>query len=222
MNVTTIVIGMRKCGKRRPGLYLEGGTEPSKDGVLDRFTLIDPPIKYDVPHHRAPRLVDAVAVLSRSPMEDWWVGSAKEREIKKSGEQWEIDLFGMPLRTRINIGVCEGASNAEDALHKIVGHIEFHHGIAGVFRDLTQTKIQEVKACAPIYVELNENLAHYVDRKSLISLVAISSSVWKLAFALPPNKKTMYVPTLSRMLVLLNLRADASAMLNMLGSEWSV
>lgn len=209
----TVISPVRKCGLRKVhGVYAIGGEEGSEDGVLDRFTLISPPIPYQVKVHRQARLVDAHMVLSRAPIDEWWFGSSKEAEIKKSGDAWAINVFGMTTTKRLMTGECQGAQDPEEALGILVSKIKYHPRIVDYFRDITRSDIHLSPRVTVHYEQLHEHLHGYVNTQTVGDLMGAQAAIWRIAFNMPPSKRYEHIPYLIRILALMNLPKDASAM----------
>lgn len=213
MTVRVVVTRVRGCGKRKThGVYAVGGGEGSPDGVLARFVRLNPPIPYPVKLHRGPRIVDAHAVLARLPMETWWAGASKDTEQKKSADAWAQETFGMTLHKRLETGECAGAKSADEAWATLAEQVRWSHRLADYFRELTLEKVQELPRVTPHYDRLHEHLLRYADDQQVGDLMGAQAALWRIGFTLPPAKRPAIVPLLMRMLVLLNLPKDASAM----------
>lgn len=212
MRIRTIVTKVRKCGKRKPGLYLVGGDGVSKDGVLARFTRISPPVPYQVKVHRSVRIVDAHAVLGRRSQEEWWAGQSRKTEEKKTGDRWALDVFGMTAKKRVTTGECANSESVEEALATLVGKITWSNRIVDYFRDLTVCKVQEIQTAAVHYEQLHEALHSYLGTKAVGDLIDAQAAVWRIAYNLPPRKRREVVPNLMRILVLMGLTKDATSM----------
>jgi len=212
----TLTIKIRKCGRRvKGGLYLIGGGEASEDGTLMFFNEINPPIPYQVPVHRGPRLVEANAVLARKPMETWWYGASKDTEEKKLADQWSLQTFGMTLSSRLNIGVTADAKTAQEAVAILVNRIKplgSSRRIIDHFRKLTIEKVQELPRVAEHYNRLHENLYEYFEKRTVNYLINVQASIWQIAFNLPPTRRTGVVEILAGFLALLNLGEDGMAL----------
>lgn len=211
----TIMSPVRKCGKRKPGTYLVGGTEGSPDGVLDRFTLLHPPVPYNVKLHRTPRLVDSDAILERRPLEDWWVGSSQKTEEKKAGDAWALETFGMPITKRIEVGECQGAKTPEEALAVLVNQVKWDNRIIKYFREMTISKVQEIALAAPAYNQFHENILRHTQTQTVGTLMGAQAALWRMAYAVPPSKRQTYIPNIARTLVVMGLTKDAAAMQHM-------
>lgn len=211
MKVKTVVTSVRKCGRKRPGLYLIGG-ESSEDGVLALFNIFNPPIPYQVRLHRSPRIVDTYAVMERQPMDKWWAGASKKTEITKAGREWALEHFGMTTEHRIHVGECKGCSGADEALALLVSKVAWNNRIADYFREITRDGIQELPRLAMPYNRLHEHLLTYTTTQEIGELILSQAGVWRIAYALPPSKRNKYIGNLARMLVLLGLPKDASAL----------
>ena len=104
MSIRIIHEKPRGCGQRKGGkVYLVA--EPSEDGQLALWTNIDPPIPYDGEEHRGYILLDLEALLPGEPLENYLVGSSADRLRREVLHEPEIELFGMPLRTRETTGI---------------------------------------------------------------------------------------------------------------------
>ena len=212
MSIRLITTSIRKCGYRKRGVYVVGGDSQDSSGVLARFTLINPPVPYQVKLHRGPRIVDGNAVLNRQPMNEWWEGSSKDTEQKKSGDQWALETFGMTVSKRLSVGECAGAADPDEALAILVSKIKWGNQIAHWFREMTRNKIQEVPRIVAEYSVLHEHLLKYTDNKQVGHLMQAQASLWRIAYSLPPTKRHLYIPFLMRILIVMGLAKDAGAM----------
>lgn len=214
MFIKEIETSVRRCGRRKAyGLYLTGGDDLSPDGTLLPFTKISPPIPYQVKFHRNLRLVDAVSVLSRMPMDQWWVGSSEKTEIKKSGDAWWVDVFGMTRRRRMSLGECVGATSGDQCMAILSEKIHWTSGLIDSFRSLTLTKISELPRLAASYEKLHVSLtAASRPTGNTNHLIEAQAAVWEMAFLIPPSKRSEYIPALVNVLAYLNLTKDAAAM----------
>lgn len=206
----------RGCGYRKEGgVYMIGGGEKSENGVLPMFTEINPPIPYSVQLHRSFRLVNAQAVLSRSPMDSWWIGASKDTEQKKNADAWAINTFGMTITKRLETGDCADAKDADEALAILVSKIKLDpndNRLYSYFQQLSRSRIQELPRVAEHYASLHEHLVKYANTKNLGSLVGAQAALWRTAYTIQPSKRPTYVPYLVRFLMLMNLTKDALAM----------
>ena len=99
----TITCSQRKCGRRKKGsAYLV--SEPGEDGILPLWTNIDPPVPYNGPMFRGLLQIDLDKLLARNG--DYLAGASAERQRHDTIQEPEIQLYGMPLRTRLGIGIC--------------------------------------------------------------------------------------------------------------------
>lgn len=206
----------RKCGRRKAGGVYLVSPETSPDGVLQQFTPIDPPIPYPVKAHRVPRIVDKVAVLARLPLEDWWYGSSKETEQEKSANQWALETFGMTLAQRLKTGECYGLTGPDDAIALLASKITLTNRakIVDLFRKLTHAKVQERPRTVQHYESLYENLAVFLGGEETIDrLMAAQAATWRIAYNTPPSEWVNVVTPLASILYLLNLKNDATALL---------
>jgi hypothetical protein len=213
MPAQEIRIQIRKCGRRtKGGVYAIGGGEGDPNGSLLQFTRLHPPIPYQVPLHRNARIVDAIKVLSREPMEEWWLGTSQETEIKKSGDAWAQDVFGMTGGKRLTVGECAGAKSLDDALAIIVSKVSFSPSIGQYFRSLSLSNVQEITRVTPHFEQLVDSLKTYTSTHTVGSLVEIQAALWRIAYNLPPSKRNKFLPDIMRILVVMNLGMDAVAM----------
>lgn len=104
MEMRTIVIHQRKCGKRKPG-HVYVVSEPGT-GELPIVTLIDPPIPYPAPQFRGIITVDVDMILAGEPYPTYLVGSSGLRMQKTIIREPEIAAYGMTLKRRQEIGIC--------------------------------------------------------------------------------------------------------------------
>lgn len=204
---------VRKCGKKKPGsFYVVGGEPVGEEGSSPVFTLLNPPIPYDVGVHRGARLVDDQAVLQRLPMEDWWYGASKETEIQKSGDEYWKTLFGMPLHKRLGRGVLAEVTKAEEGLTVLAGTVSYNHDLVRWYRQLTIDDVQNLPGAAIHCDAIRNNLAEFTQSNQVGYLVKTQAHIWMLAEAVPVSKRKVVLPTLIRMLMLLGLRDDTALM----------
>lgn len=211
MEIRLIESKERKCGRRHRGMYATAGMGED-GGVVARFVPISPPIPYQVKLHRGPRLVNDNTVLNRQPMSEWWIGSSKETEVKKAGDAWAIETFGMTLAKRLTTGVCSGVKTADDAIQILSEKLTWSNKIIHWFGELSAQKFQEQPRCAETYAALYDAMNSVVTDRKMSSLLQFQAAVWRAAYNIPPTKRAKYVPTLIRMQILLGLPDDASAM----------
>lgn len=199
----------RKCGRKSKGaVYLVGGT-PSKEGASPVFTLITPPVPYQVKQHRSWRLVDDYALLLRMPMEEWWVGSSGIAEEKKRGNEYWKDLFGLPIEKRKDHGVCANVRDADEILATLAGRVKWNDKLVSLFRELTKKSAQNLPNAALHFDRLRTSLVEYVDQRSVDALVNIQARVWDIGSVVPKKQRNSVLPVLERMLVLMDLAEDA-------------
>lgn len=216
LDVDTIVRG---CGLRKEyGVYLVGGAGGSENGALARFVRINPPIPYQVKHHRGPKIVDANAVLQRQPISEWWTGSSKDSAQKQSADQWALEVFGMTEARRRSTGECKGAKSVDEALAILVSCLSYNPTAAKFFARITRSKIQELPRLVADYSILHENmLAASNGGGTVDNLVNAQAAVWRMAYNLPPRKRELYVEDLARILYKLGLKKDAQALITTFG-----
>lgn len=113
----------RGCGHRKDGgCYLMG--ETGVMGNLPACVEVDPPIPVDeeiIPFTRGVYLVNFDAVLTEEDQRTWLVDSSAESLRQRDDHAWDIERYGMPLNTRLRVGICSGmdADEAEDRLHDL-------------------------------------------------------------------------------------------------------
>ena len=219
-NIRIIEQPIRDCGKRKEyAVYATGGTEGSENGVLARFNRLNPPIPYQVNVHRGPRIVDAHKILGRRPMEEWWYGSSKETEQKKAGDAWALETFGMTMTKRLSTGECAGCADGEAALSVLAQKVKFDPQIVYWFREMTRADIQEINRVAAPYNRLQEHMVRYAETHQVGELVGAQSSLWQMAYAIPPAKRQTYIPFIVRIVALMGLREDAKSMQRIFSQE---
>lgn len=208
----------RKCGLRKAGgVYIV--TEPSKDGALACFNLINPPIPYTAKPHRFPRTVNHWMVLARAPQDEWWFGASKQTEIKKAGDEWAFDTFGMTVAKRLAGGECAGTRDADEALAVLVNRVSYNNATTNVFKAITKDGIQEIPRVTVYYHQLHQALMDYANNKVVAHLMEAQAAVWRMAYMVPPKKRDVYIGNLARILVLLGLVKDAAYMLQTFGAR---
>lgn len=214
--IPVVVTTVRKCGRRVVhGLYAAGGTEVSEEGILSRFTLLNPPIPYQVAHHRGPRFVDGWAVLGRQPMAEWWIGTSRKTEERKRGDQWALDTFGMLPAVRLKTGTTEGAESVDAAVRILLSNLTWDSRVLDVFRDMSLANLQDLPKLAGDYHRLHQAMLDYTISKQPGHLLAAAAATWRMAYNLSPSKRALGIPHLMRTLALLGLARDAAAMRRM-------
>ncbi len=220
MNIITIQTKVRGCGKRQKhGVYLVGGSTVSKEGVLAQFVTINPPIPYQVKFHRTPRIIKAYEVLGRHEIKDWWFGASKETEIKKAGDEWALETFGMTLDKRLRTGECERDRTADVAISTLASKIKYDERIVKRFRDLTLNKLQEIRQAVVPYNQLHESLLTFSQEGSVGNLMKVQAAVWRLVYALPRNHRRDHLMNLASILALMGLTKDSVAMLKKFSAD---
>jgi hypothetical protein len=209
----TVYTPQRECGWREEGgCYIVGGTDGSPDGCSARFTVLNPPVPYQVPHHRGPRLVNGDAILERRDMEAWWVGSSAETEARKRGDAWALDTFGMTEARRLSVGDCRGCKSIDEALAVIAGRIAYSQQLNHQYRELTILKVGELPRVAGHCDALRTHLVNYEETNSVGSLVQAHAAVWRIANTIPPRKRQEVYPVLMRMMAIFNMPLDATTL----------
>lgn len=213
MNIQTITIDIRKCGRRKPhGLYAIGGSFRSKDGVLSPFTLLNPPIPYQAKVHRTARVVDSYAILERQPSDEWWLDGSKKTEKKKKGNAWALDTFGMTIAERLKIGDCAGAKDVNDALSILAGQIRLSTTdgrITNYFRSMVKEGIDSLPRVDVHYAKFHQHLAYYLRDQRIDNLMHAQAALWRMAYNIPPSKRSIFIPYLQSFLMLMHLTKDA-------------
>jgi len=206
---------VRKCGRKKEGgVYFVGG-EPSKEGSSPVFTLINPPVPYPVPVHRSWRLVDDQAILNRMPLEEWWVGVSESTEVKKRGDAFWVDLFGLPLEKRLGKGVCSEVDHPDEVLATIAGRVAWNSGLVALFRNLTINEAQNMPNAAVHFDGIRTSMVEFTQTEKVDALVTLQSRIWQLAGVTKGKDRSNILPTLERMLILMGLTEDAIYMDNL-------
>jgi hypothetical protein len=170
----TITIEQRRCGKRKPG-HCYVVSEPG-DGELPLVVLIDPPIPYPSEQFRGIITVDLDMILSGEEYPAYLAGSSDLHMQRKILHEPEIAAYGMPLRRRESIGVCE-----RDGLGAL-GNVRLaDHGRAGVALRALSTQYR-YKTCR---VEVPVIWRALQDRKPLDALAAM----WRLWEGTPKSHR---------------------------------
>ena len=204
----------RKCGRKQAGGFYIVGGEPMQDeeGSSPVFTLVVPPVPYDVGVHRGWRLVNGDAILQRLPLAEWWEGSSKETELQKDGDLFWESFFGMPLNQRMNSGILVGITKPEEGLKKIVETIKYNHDLVKWYRQLTIDEVQNLPGAAVYCDNIRSNLSAFVKEQKADFLVRTQANIWLLAKVIPVKSRKVVLPTLIRMLMLLDLTEDVRLM----------
>jgi hypothetical protein len=205
----------RQCGRRKThGTYIVSKMRTSENGILSPFTLMNPPVPYQVPLHRGPRIVDGAAVIQRMPMETWWAGQSKETEIKKNGDQWAIHIFGMPISKRINTGECAGCKDADEALAVLLTKLSLTHSKAATkaMQALVVDKVNEMPRVAEHYEAFIQAIQEYTMTSKVSCLMDAQAAVWRMAYTVRPSIRKTIIPNLVTIITALGLRKDALEM----------
>lgn len=211
--IRTVVSPRRRCGERHEhGVYVVSKLDSSEDGILAKFTRINPPIPYQVPVHRNARQVDGFAVLDRKPMNEWWLGGSQKAEINKQGDAWAIDVFGMPLAKRLSIGDCADAGDAEQALAVLLSKFRFNPYNKQVIRflqELVHTGVNEMPKAAQHYTKLIASLQDYMHNPIVDNLMNAQAAIWRMVFTVKPSSRKEVLPNLMGLLASMGLTKDA-------------
>jgi hypothetical protein len=140
------------------------------------------------------------------------VGSSKKTEQKKAGDAWAVETFGMTITKRLSVGECADDDTADMAIATLLNKIAWNDKVIVKFRDITNTAMQENARVAPHYERLHRALHDYKKTNKIGSLIEAQAAVWRMAYTTKPSDRQENIPELVRMLVLLNLRKDATAM----------
>lgn len=210
MTVTQLTTKNRKCGRKsQGGVYVVAGEPSNEEGSSPVFTLIVPPVPYQVPVHRGARLVDDQAILERLPLEEWWVGASGRTEEKKRGNAFWVDLFGLTVDKRVGEGVCSAVESPEEVLATIAGRIKWNTNLVALFRELTKAHAQDMPNAAIHFDAIRTHLVEYTENEKVDSLVKVQAKVWGLASKTPKKYRDVVLPVLERMLILMDLSEDA-------------
>lgn len=210
MTVTSLVTKNRKCGRKaQGGVYLVAGENISEEGSSPIFTLITPPVPYQVPVHRGARLVDDQAILNRLPLDEWWVGSSGRAEEKKRGDAFWVDIFGLAVEKRLGKGVCLQVHTPEEVLATIAGQVKWNRDLINLFRELTIAEAQNMPNAALYFDAIRTHLVEYTATQKVDALVKAQAKIWGLAGKTAKKQKDVVLPVLERMLILMNLTEDA-------------
>lgn len=195
----TISEGTRGCGTRKAGAtYLV--SEPG-EGELPLWSAIEPPIPYEDGHFRGWVEIDLEATLEQRTVV--LAGTSAERKRTEDSHSWEIEQFGMTLRTRLRVGIGKGRTEegvagrlSELSMHRNASAIEI---IGGSLRGLGTMEINRLDAeLAKVWCAAQENDAP-----------AILAACWRMSHLLPPGKVRDAKRYLMRMMVLIGAPEDA-------------
>lgn len=210
MEVQYITCKKRKCGKREEeGIYLVTGSRTSPDGVLPLFICIEPPIPHPGQLHRGPIIVDGRAILARRPYEEWLAGSSKERFENQQGDAWVIETFGMTRHRRLSMGECKGMKGLDFAMAHLVSKMVWDNRVINFIRNLTILEVPNLPRAAEPFSKLVRAAQTCAKYPTSGPLMEIQAAVWQLADSIPPKKKSDVYPYLRRILIVINLPADA-------------
>lgn len=213
MDVKVIYGKVRKCGYRKEGgVYLDAGSDAGPNGTLPMFVRLNPPVPYPVKLHRGPRLVDGDPILARMPMDSWWYGASRETEDQKKTDKWEEGVFGMTTIARLKGGVCANCQAAEEALGFLVGRVAWDNRLVSLLRDMTIAEVHNIPGLAGHFDGLRREFKAYIETKRVDHLVLAQAEIWRLASKVPTNKREEVIPTLMRMLAVMDLAPDAAYM----------
>lgn len=121
-----------RCGYvKEGGVYVRGtggGGWGGGDGTAYLFTAV-----YPAPgdasgvvtstRQTTVRVVDAEAVLANMPEADWLCGSSEKHYVKRLWAQRAEHVYGMPLTRRLNHGILEGVTTAEEAQEILIAMV---------------------------------------------------------------------------------------------------
>ena len=151
MDIEIITTPVRGCGEPAPGgVYI--GSEPSKDGELDAFTILPTAIPFEPPEGVDPKnlrgyiLVDISAVLRGESYDEYVLSSTKARRDREILRGPEEEAFGMPLETRIRTGICRTGgleAIADFAPTSIRGTVMYLRYLAGNLNALSEAERRE-------------------------------------------------------------------------------
>lgn len=206
----TVLDSERECGDRKEGgIYIMAGTDPSPDGVLPLFVLVNPPIPNSGKFHRGAVIVDGNAILARQPCDTWPAGSSKEYHEKLEGDAWAIEHFGMTIYARCHTGECDGMT-IDEAMEYLRYNTYWDERIPNYIRRLTELEVPDM-AAEPWGVMV-QAFQDYKSTREAMRLINAVAACWRLANAIPPRKRAKTYPSIQAILVLMGLPKDAMAM----------
>lgn len=208
--IETILQPVRGCGRRKSfGMYLESATG-APDGVLEIFTVLDPPIPISRGPHRGFLVVDGSKVLEGKPEQEWYKGNSKDTIEKKRADAWALDTFGMTMTKRMSLGECAQSSSAQEAYDILERKVKFTSGLRVALEEAQGKQIYKV-APAP-FASLVQNLQVYQASKAKANLVKAAACVWQIMETLPPSKQQDYKRLCMFLLASLGLALDSLAL----------
>jgi hypothetical protein len=118
------------CGQvKEDAIYLRGtggGGWGGGEGTAYKFTAV-----YPAPgdatgvvtgtKYTTPRVVHAEAVLANMPEADWLASSSEVHYVERLWAQRAEHVYGMPLRRRLDHGILDGVTTAEEAQAVLLG-----------------------------------------------------------------------------------------------------
>jgi hypothetical protein len=209
--IRTVVTQVRKCGKKiAGGLYLV--SEGSENGVLPMWVPMHPPIPCADKFHRGPVVVNGAAILERQPENNWLAGASAERVEKTKANEWAMQRFGMTTDMRLKTGDTEGLDGADRAMEHLLNTITYHGNITPLLRQLAIDGVHEMPRVTEHYAATIRHFQEWLGSGEVAPLVSAVAAMWRMAGATAPKKRGIVIPTLMRILVLMNLRKDAMAM----------
>lgn len=197
----TITEGRRGCGVRKEGAtYLV--SEPG-GGELPLWNPIEPPIPYDDEHFRGWVEIDLEATLDDRKVV--LSGTSAEREREEDAKAWEIKEFGMPLQTRLRIGIGKGLSEEELAIK--LGWLSMARLGSGGAVDTIGSCLRALGEMQ--ITRLDAELAKVWHAAQDDDPAAILASSWRMARLLPAGKVRDAKRHLMRIMVLVGALHDA-------------
>jgi len=191
----------RGCGHRQEGaLYLVtelGG------GELSRWSPIDPPVPYEGEHFRTWVEIDLGETLEQR--EVVLAGVSAERAQTEDARAWEVEQFGMPLQTRLRVGIGKGLSPEElgGRLGQLMmGELVISKSVGHCLRALNEMEIPR----------LDGELARAWQAAQKQDAGGLLASCWRMSKKVPPSRQAEANDHLMRVMVLVGATEDAMAL----------
>jgi len=195
-----IIEGRRGCGRRHEeGIYLV--SEPG-GGELPLWNPVEPPIPYSGDHFRGWVEIDLAATLA--DREVILAGASAERKRDEDARAWEVERFGMPLQTRLRIGIGQGLTEEQLAqrLNGLSVAGRMMEGIGSSLRALGSKGIGRADG------ELARTWEYVQDGDA----AGILACCWRISRLMPPRKLNEAKAYLAAIMALMGAPEDAIAL----------
>jgi len=208
----TIRSSKRGCGYRsKGGTYLV--SEGSPGGILPLWVSTTSPVPCEDRLHRGPVLVNGEAILARRTEEEWFVGSSADHREKLRADEWSLARFGMTTTMRLRIGECADLAGVDKAMEHLLSGVRWSPvHLRDAILNLTKTQVTELPRVAEDFATFVENIQCFEETTKAENLVYAAAAIWRIADKISPSQRTVVIPHLMRILVILGLNKDGLAL----------